>query len=194
MISIFKCVAVMYSMFLYSHISLASNTENLETFKKVDSKFLRNPKAIQKTARIRIGVKLNPFEKIVVRNKSGKRKISFKKAVVLKNYLRARFDKVNHFYMDEWHVQTRPVAWDKDTKKLSMELSFYKRYGDDRSLEDYVGQVKVDGVAQGSNYIYNFETHKKMVFRNKHGHPILDVEVGPMGLKNPKNIARRKKR
>ena len=42
-----------------------------------------------------------------------------------------------------------------------MELSFFKRYGDDRSLEDYVGKMEVSGIAKGSNYVYLFGDSQK---------------------------------
>ena len=173
---------------------VAKGTENLENFKPVESPFLRAPKKIKKTARVRIGIKLSPYEKIVVRSNTGKRKISFKKNVELKNYLRARFDKTNHFYIGDWHVETRPVSWKKEQNLLKMELSFFKRYGDDRSLEDYVGKMDVSGITKGGNFVYMFDAHKKSIFRNKLGHPIVDVEVGPIKRKRPANIAKRKKK
>ena len=75
-----------------------------------------------------------------------------------------------------------------------MELSFFKRYGDDRSLEDYVGKMEVIGLAKGNNYVYLLETHKKMIFRNKHGHPIVDVEVGPIKSQKNTTVAKRKRK
>ncbi len=192
--SFFKCLSLLLLFCLSAANLEAKGTESLETFKPVESPFIRAPKKIKKTARIRIGIKLSPYEKIVVRGHSGKRKVSFRKDVVLKNYLRARFDKANHFYIGDWHVETRPLSWKKEQNLLKMELSFFKRYGDDRSLEDYVGKMEVSGIAKGSNYVYLFETHKKMIFRNKHGHPIVDVEVGPISNKKNATVAKRKKR
>ena len=111
-----KSILIMFTVFALTATASAKGTEKLETFKNVDNPFLRTPKKLNKTARIRVGMRLNPYEKIVVRDTSGKRKVSFKTSLPLKNYLRARFDKTNHFYMDQWRVETRPLSWDKQRK------------------------------------------------------------------------------
>lgn len=192
--SFFQRLSLLLSLCLMPLDAYAVSTDNLETFKNVKSPFLRAPKKIKKTARIRVGIKLSPYEKVVVRDNSGKRKVSFKKDIVTRNYLRARFDKTNHFYIGDWHVETRPLSWNKEQSLLKMELSFFKRYGDDRSLEDYVGKMEVTGLAKGNNYVYLLETHKKMIFRNKHGHPIVDVEVGPIKSQKNTTVAKRKRK
>ena len=80
-----QCLSLLLLFCLSAANLEAKGTESLETFKPVESPFIRAPKKIKKTARIRIGIKLSPYEKIVVRGNSGKRKVSFRKDVVLKN-------------------------------------------------------------------------------------------------------------
>jgi hypothetical protein len=162
--------------------SLLSTTKLVATTFKandsVDNPMMQMPKDIRRTPRVRIAVEIQPFKKAVMRGIDGKKKIQFLKSEPLKRMLRARIKETNHFYLDDWHIQTTPVAWDKSTKVLTMKLKYYKQFGQVSKVEEFVGESVVKGYLTGSDGIYLLNGQSKRLFKNKSGDPVINVTAG----------------
>ena len=160
---------------LSSAIGLLST--HLSANQSLDQLSIRSPNQPAKIARVRIGVELLPFDKLMLKDRTGAVAPKFRPAPAIKNNIRARIDSTNHFYMNDWHVETIPLSWHKETKSFKIKMRFYKRYGDHKSLEEVIGMIDVEGILNGQNYIYDFKASKKANFLNLLGEPILDVKV-----------------
>ena len=127
--------------------------------------------------RVRIGVKLTPFQ-LKAGTKNAK-KPQFVKAQTVRQTLRARIDRENHFFVGDWHIQTKPVTWVKRSRSFTVRMDVYRRYGAFGQLEEKVGSLDVKGVLhrQDSN-LYVLKGASRKRFRNKFGHPILDLVAG----------------
>ena len=137
----------------------------------------RYPKKNQKVARFRLSIELTPYLKYLVRDINGRVKEAFRPAMPLKHNLRARIDKKNHFYMGKYHIETIPLSWEKKQKKLQLQIKFYKRYGDDKNLEELLGSTKAVGFLRGEKHLFVFETSKRAKFYNALRHPLLSVHI-----------------
>lgn len=161
--------------------TLATTKVVATTFKANDSvanPIMQMPEDIRRTPRVRIAVEIQPFKKAIMRGIDGKKKIQFLKSEPLKRMLRARIKETNHFYLDDWHIQTTPVAWDKSTKVLSMKLKYYKQFGQVSKVEEFVGENIVKGYLTGSDGIYMLNGQSERLFKNKNGDPVIKVTAG----------------
>lgn len=144
----------------------------------VDNPIMQIPKDVRTTPRVRIALEIQPYKKVVMRGIDGKKKIQFLKSEPLNRVLRARIKETNHFYLDDWHIKTTPVGWDKSTKMLSMKLRYYKQFGQVSKVEEFVGESIVKGYLSGSNGLYLLNGQSTRLFKNKNGEPVIKATAG----------------
>ena len=142
-----------------------------------------NAKVVKKDSdqppRVRIGLRLTPFKKVTTRNKDGTASNRFVPVEPIRHTLRARLNKPNHFFIGEWHIETKPITWIKKTRKYQVQLSVHKRFGAFGQLEDFVGNVTLDGVLdEGDDNVHVLLGVARQRLRDKFGHPVLDVVAG----------------
>jgi hypothetical protein len=136
-------------------------------------------KDTEQPARVRIGLRLTPFKKVTTRQKDGSTSSRFIPIEPIRHTLRARLNKPNHFFIGEWHIETKPVTWIKKTRKYQVQLSVHRRFGAFGQLEDFVGNVTLDGVLdEGDDNVHVLLGVARQRLRDKFGHPILDVVAG----------------
>lgn len=170
---------------------LVSNQNILATTFDLGDTMIRLPKKPEKEAKVRIGVSLTPYQKVIVKDSYGVNQIRFTKAKTILRNIRTQIAKRSHFYIDEWHLETIPISWDKSTKKLSYDIKLSKRYGNRRQLEEFIGSIKVSGILQGTKLIYNFMGHGGVRFKNKNNYNIAELTLSPpIGLKKAVDVAR----
>jgi hypothetical protein len=129
--------------------------------------------------RVRIGLRLTTFLKTITKDAEGKPVESYVSREPLRHTLRARLNKVNHFYFGSWHVETSPQKWIRETRRYDIRLSLYRRYGAYDLLEELVGHVDLSGTLENQDeniYIFNGVVRERI--RDKFGFPLLDVVAG----------------
>lgn len=140
---------------------------------------IRSLKKPPRMARLRVPVALTPWFKVVVTDKKGVKRHEVKAGPVMRRTLRARIERINHFYIGEWHIETVPMVWKKKTRTYSMKVRVYKRFGQDKDLEEYLGHFLVSGnLTGGKDLLYEFQGKQQRVFSNRGGEKILGVQVG----------------
>lgn len=132
----------------------------------------------ERVVRVRIPLQIQSYEKVVVTDHKGMSRYQYKPLPLLKHHLRARLERKNHFYVGSWHIETVPEKWDRITKQYAVKLRIYKRYGEGRELEELIGKVDVNGKVEGKDLLYNFKGFAAAAFKNREGHPVLDLGVG----------------
>lgn len=151
---------------------------------------VRQVKAQANVARMRLGVTITPYKKYMVKNRMGKIEGIFKTLTPLRQNLRARVDRNNHFYVDEWHIETKPIAWKKATREIKVQFKFYRQYGKDRHLEQYVGTAVAAGKLVGQDFIYDFTGKQSVKLSNVLAEPIIDVLITNPTSRSNKNVAK----
>ena len=136
---------------------------------------IRLPTKPKKEARVRIGVKITPFQKVIVKDTFGVNQIRYTKAKTISRNIRTVISKKSQFYIGDWHIETIPVQWDKTNKILKYDIKLYKRYGVSRDLEEYIGSMELAGVLHGSEFVYSFKNKNHVRFTNKNGHSIAEL-------------------
>lgn len=151
---------------------------------------VRLPKKPPRMAKVRIFVKLVPYRKVLMQDSKGVNFEEYKPVGKMKYTLRARIDRPNHFYLNDWHIETIPQMFSQSTKQFRVKLRFYKRYGTHQDLEEYVGNTTAEGILEGSNFLYVLKTFKEEVFKNKYNQPILAIGVGKEASKRRPLLSR----
>ncbi len=130
-------------------------------------------------AKVRIGLRLTPFKKVVTRNRDGSADQRFVPIEPLRHTLRARLNKVNHFFVGEWHVESVPTKWVKKTRHYEVKLNVYRRYGAFGQLEENIGSIELSGTLEEErdNVHVLLGTARKRL-RDKAGQPYLDIVAG----------------
>jgi hypothetical protein len=180
------------SVFLFLTAS-GGAAATLETIQTGDNALIEMPGPQNIGAKVRIAIKLKPFEKFLVQGKNQRQRVSFRSVDTIRHMLRARIEQTNHFYIGDWHVETVPVKWSRAELTLEMNVRFYKRYGDSRELEEYVGHLPMVGqlVPGKQDGLYLFRGRARKQFQNKHGQPIIAVELGTYGPGQGGTVARK---
>ena len=133
----------------------------------------------QQPAKVRIGLRLTPFKKVVTRNRDGSTDQRFVPIEPLRHTLRARLNKTNHFFVGEWHVESVPTKWVRKTRHYEVKLNVYRRYGAFGQLEENVGSIELAGTLEEErdNVHVLLGTARKRL-RDKSGQPYLDIVAG----------------
>jgi hypothetical protein len=137
-----------------------------------------NEKAAQ-PAKVRLGLKLTPFKKVVTRGRDGAAETRYVPVDPLRHTLRARLNETNHFFVGDWHVETVPTKWVKKTRHYEVRLNIYRRYGAFGQLEENVGAVDLAGTLdQQPDNVHVLVGVARQRLRDKLGNPYLDVVAG----------------
>src|SRR5689334_13106054 len=62
--------------------------------------------------RVRISVQLTPFHRTTIEDQQGRLTIKPIADRPIAHVLRARLDRINHFYVHGWHLESVPTVWD----------------------------------------------------------------------------------
>jgi len=95
-------------------------------------------------------------------------------------------DKTNHFFFDEFHIETTPLSWAKQSRQYKVRITVHKRYGAYGKIEEKIGRVDLSGSLVGSNGLYVLKGAARAKFTNKQGAPIVDLIVGFPAAKKKK--------
>lgn len=141
--------------------------------------------------RVRIGLRLTPFKKVVTRARDGGSETRFIPAEPLRHTLRARLNKTNHFFVGEWHIETIPTKWVRKSRRYEVRLNIYRRFGAFGQLEETLGSVDLAGVLdeQGDRLFVLIGTTRKRL-RDKFQNPSLDVVAGFTKPEKPREMAK----
>ena len=152
---------------------------------------IRLPKAPKKEARVRLGVQIVPYKELTVTNQQGKLVHRQVKVKAIARNIRAQISRTNHFYIGDWHIETVPESWDKDTMQIKYKMNLYKQYGTQRQLEEFVGATTALGTLKGKDFVYAFHGQGASQFRNRRQKIVADLRVGPpIGMRKVGNISR----
>lgn len=180
--------------FLLSSIA-AAESGRLETINVGDNPLIELPGEKKAGAQVRIPIELRPYEKILSHKPGSELKqIEYRVIKPLRHVLRARIERTNHFYFDDWHIESVPVRWSKAERTLEVNLRIYKQYGESKELEEFIGSLKVAGVLQGENGTYTLSSNASQRYHNKHGQPIVELNVGQKEEGALGNLARQPSR
>jgi len=130
-------------------------------------------------AKVRIGLRLTPFRQVVTQDRNGRSVEHSMPLEALRYTLRARLNKVNHFFVGKWHIETTPEQWVRTTRHYVVKLDIYRRYGAFGQLEENVGSLQLRGVLdEGENNVHVLLGVARVRLRDKFGRPVLDVVAG----------------
>jgi hypothetical protein len=167
----------------------AAEMGNLSTIQTGESS-LTTVSAPKDVARVRIPLRLTRFEPIIVQNAQGTRRMEYKAMAPVPYTLRATINRSNHFYLADWHIETIPMKWEKETRNWQVEIKVYKRYGQEQELEEFIGTHSMQGRLLGNDKLFTLETQTRQQFNNKRGSPVLMLETGSIAVEKG-NVARR---
>lgn len=143
-------------------------------------------------AKVRIGVKLTTFAKFNIMDKAGKNTVKIMRDDEIKRTLRAKIDRPNHFIINEYHVETVPLKWVRQTMKYAVRLVFSKRYGEYGEVEEHIGSVDLAGHLEGKDGLYVLKGATAKTFKSDTGDPILRAVIGFGKVKTTKPALSRK--
>jgi hypothetical protein len=142
--------------------------------------------------RVRIGLRLTPFKKVVTQARDGAATTRFVPLEPLRHTLRAQLNKVNHFFVGDYHVETQPLSWVRQSRRYQVRLKVYRRYGAFGQLEEMVGNADLSGVLeeQEANVFVLLGVARQRL-RDKFQNPVLDIVAGytPGGLREGPTVS-----
>ncbi|MBM4252579.1 MAG: hypothetical protein FJ146_11460 [Deltaproteobacteria bacterium] len=148
--------------------------------------------AAPKPRRVRIGLKLIPYKKIITRQLNGKIDSRYLQAGAMRHTLKARLNEPNHFYLGDWHIETVPTKWTKQTGHYEVQLRIAERFGPYGQLEEDRGSLTLSGkLEEQERSIDVLVGVARQRFRDKFGNPQLDVIAGylPEGELTPLSMS-----
>lgn len=170
---------------------IAVEKGNLSGFNTGDSALTDVVQLSSDAIRVKVPLKMTVYEPIVVKNQEGIRRVEHKALAAIRYNFKATIDRSNHFYVNDYHVETIPQKWDSVTKDWTVEVNFFRRYGEGQELEEAVGSMTVRGKLDGARRLYTLQGKAKHTFNDKSGKPLLSVEMDSLHLGEKGNIARR---
>lgn len=148
-----------------------------------------------KVARIRIPLTIRGFEKTPANDSPGARSVVIGRRPKQFN-LRARLDRPNHFYFEDWHIETTPRS---HSGRVIVKLSLSRTFGEDRELEEHVGDLTLDGgMVRLEPGLFLFQGRSSAKFTNRSGDLAAEVRVdsgrpgsdnGPVGVADPGRVS-----
>ena len=129
--------------------------------------------------RVRIGLRLTPFKKLLGKQKEGAPETHYVPMEPLRHTLRARLNKPNHFFVGDYHVETKPLKWVRKSRRYEVQLDLYRRYGAFGQLEEFIGSVNLNGVLEEQeDKVFVLLGTARQRFRDKFGSPVIDLVAG----------------
>jgi hypothetical protein len=147
-----------------------------------------------KVARIRIPLTIRGFEKTPANASPGAPSVLIGRRAKQFN-LRARLDRPNHFYFEDWHVETTPRS---HSGRVIVKLSLSRTYGENRELEDHVGDMTLDGgMVRLEPGLFLFQGQSSAKFTNRSGELTVEARVdsarpgapAPNGANDPARVS-----
>ena len=93
--------------------------------------------------KVRLGFRLDLYETVTKTNRIGVKETRSTIAQTIKEVLRVHLGKVNHFYFDQYHVQTIPQDEEARGGDYDLTLVVFKRYGKTGALEEKLGSFHI---------------------------------------------------
>ncbi len=146
-------------------------------------------------ARVRIGLRLTPFKKVTTRGRDGSIESRWVPMEPLRHTLRARLNKNNHFFVGDYHLETKPTKWVRKSRRYEVAIDVYRRYGAFGQLEEFLGTTTLIGVLeeQENNLFVVYGVARKRL-RDKMQSPVLDIVAGfQPGTAQGPNVSQKEK-
>ena len=129
--------------------------------------------------RVRIRLKLKPYAEINFRTVDGKIIHKNQEEKAIEHVLRARLESVNHFHVQNFHIESIPIRWHRESQQYSVQLNIYKKFGDDSELEEKIGSTRIDGILeQQSPKLFSLVANKEASFVSVTGEKQLTLVAG----------------
>ncbi len=129
--------------------------------------------------RVRIGLRLTPFKKVLAKSREGVNETHYVPMEPLRHTLRARLNKANHFFVGDYHVETKPLKWIRKSRRYEVQLDLYRRFGAFGQLEEFVGSVQLNGVLEEQeDKVFVLLGTARQRFRDKFQNPVIDLVAG----------------
>ncbi len=191
MVSTLRKALLVLGSFMASSL-FAVEKGNLSGFNTGDSSFTQ-VQLDQDAIRIKVPLKMTVYEPIIIKDREGIRRMEQKALAPVKYNFKATIDRTNHFYVSGYHIETIPVKWEHDSKQWTVEVNFFKRYGEGQELEESVGGMTISGKLHGERRLYTLLGKAKEDFLNMEGKTVFTVEMDSLPAQEKGNIARRDK-
>ncbi|NRA45990.1 MAG: hypothetical protein HRU09_13645 [Oligoflexales bacterium] len=184
-----------FSLFvlLASHHCLASNQKpTIKGFNETKLKVansLAKPNIVETSFKdkVRIGLRLTMYEPVSHQVSGSSMKVSR----VLRHTLRAKVLTPNHFYIDNLHVQTTPIKWNRINGNYGVKISFFSKYGNGGEVEEELGSLIVRGNLKGKDGLFILHGLGKATFKDKFSKPKLSVVAGYNPMRPKDKLAKR---
>jgi len=106
---------------------------------------------------------------------------------------RAKLKTRSHFYLDNWHISTKPIYYNKLNGKYSINITFFKLSKKKQGVEKKFGTLTLQGYLKGKKPFYLFSPKTKKIFRNKQKKPLIRVVCGhDIWPKSSRHLLKRK--
>ena len=132
-------------------------------------------------AQVRVGLRLMTFISAKTQNLKGDIKTITRPGDEIKRTLRARINQQNHFIVGDYHIESIPLSFIKQTGQYSLRLRIAKRLGNYGDVEESVGSVDVQGKLErisGNQGLFVLKGASAKQFNDSMGRPILKVVAG----------------
>jgi hypothetical protein len=136
-----------------------------------------------KGPQVRIAIK---FTKLKPNGTDKRGQIKFAAGDIKRHVLRARLNKINHFYLDNYHVETKPISLVKASNQVRMRLTISRTHANEKKMEELLGSIEVAGKLHktGENlYMLRGEAGKRLLHPS--GQPMVDVVAGFRASEGP---------
>lgn len=129
-------------------------------------------------SQVRVGLRLLPFVSAKTENLKGEIAEIVRPATEIKRTLRMRMNTTNHFIIDDYHIESVPMAYIKTTKQFELRLKFSKRLGRSGDVEEAIGHLDLKGILEGDKGLYVLKAASAKQFLDPMGRPSLKVVAG----------------
>ena len=164
-----------------SELAIANNLKgapainsNGSTKMPYEFKAQNNTKSVK---RVRIPLNIIPYKKVVLQNQFGQNTTKYVRNTLITQTLRSRVDRPNHFYIQDFHIETHPQKFNNVTKQYDVRIIINKMYGANNQLEEQLGFLDLSGQLQGNGDIYNLAATATKKFKDKSGNPIVEFKI-----------------
>jgi hypothetical protein len=132
-------------------------------------------------AQVRVGLRLLSFISAKTQSLKGDIKTITRPGEEVKRTLRARMNQQNHFIVGDYHIESIPLSFIKQSGQYSLRLRIAKRLGNYGEVEEAVGSLDVQGKLEriaGNPGLYVLKGASAKQFNDSMGRPLLKVVAG----------------